>query len=404
MLNRILKVLKWFLAILMLFLVIIISLIRFTDGTISMSNKIILGYDEEMNRFQFFEKKTYNLSGIDGPYIIGNKLYSVNSDNNLDSIILNRIETLTVKVDNVDNDHFNLNLKDSIHFENDSYQMPDKLIAISDIEGNFDGFVSFLMANKVIDSTYNWIFDKGHLVLNGDLVDRGSNVTQVLWLVYKLEDQAKTKGGKVHYILGNHEVMNMEGNASYNKSKYKKVAQLISKEEDISDAVRFMYSQNSELGKWLQHKNVIEKIGNYVFVHGGLSPKILDYDISISEINDLARKYWLKNFTKDTMNQNVEEFIVGKEGVYWFRGLAIETENYSKVISTELDKILEQYNATKIIFGHTIMEEITKDYQGKTINIDVKHGQKKYSGMTKGILIQNGYEYIINDKGHKKLF
>jgi Calcineurin-like phosphoesterase len=401
-LKRVTKIFLWFMAIVLLFIIVLVLLVRFTDGTISISDKIVLGYDEENSRFQFLQKKSYDLNGIDGPYVIGNKLYSVNSDNNLDSITFDKKEELIVKVNNKDRDNFKLFLSDSIHFENDEYIMPDKLIAISDIEGNFDGFVSFLIANKVIDSTYNWSFDNGHLVLNGDFVDRGSNVTQVLWLIYKLDGQSKTKGGKVHYILGNHEIMNIQGNASYNKNKYKKVAQLLSKEENLSDAVRFMYSQNSELGKWLQHKNVIEKIGNYVFVHGGLSPKILNYDLSISQINELARKNWFKNFPEDAINQSAEQFIVGKEGVYWYRGLSVETDHYPKISESNLNKILEKYMSKCIIFGHSVVEDITKDYHGKTINIDVKHGQTKHSGMTKGILIENGREFIINDRGYKK--
>jgi len=50
------------------------------------------------------------------------------------------------------------------------------------------------------------------LVLVGDCVDRGQEVTQVLWLIYKLEIAAKNKGGSVHFVLGNHEIMNFQGN------------------------------------------------------------------------------------------------------------------------------------------------------------------------------------------------
>ena len=62
------------------------------------------------------------------------------------------------------------------------YPMPSKLIAVSDIEGNFEKFYKLLNANKVIDKNYNWIFGNGHLVIVGDLVDRGDHVTQCQWL------------------------------------------------------------------------------------------------------------------------------------------------------------------------------------------------------------------------------
>lgn len=395
------KILKWFVGIIILLILTAVILVRFTDGSINTPENVILGYDEERGRFQIWEKKTFNLNGIDGPYIIDNNLYRITSDNKFESTIIRRRDSLFVKVDNDDNDKFSFQLKDSIKLENETYNLPDKIIVISDIEGNFDAFSSFLLNNKVIDNNYNWIFGNGHLLLNGDFVDRGKNVTQVLWLIYKLENQADKQGGKVHYILGNHEIMNFQGNANYNKKKYKRVAQLISKNDSITVATKFMYSDKTELGKWLRSKNVIEKIGNYLFVHAGISPEILKYSVSISDINRIARDNWDKNLYDEEENNKVENFITGKKGIYWYRGLAQDYKYYEKIKETELNKVLKYYQADKIIFGHTVVEDITKEFKGKTINIDVKHGEEKNSEKTKGLLIENGIEYKIDGKGTK---
>jgi hypothetical protein len=395
------KILKWFVGIIILLILTAVILVRFTDGSINTPENVILGYDEERGRFQIWEKKTFNLNGIDGPYIIDNNLYRITSDNKFESTIIRRRDSLFVKVDNDDNDKFSFQLKDSIKLENETYNLPDKIIVISDIEGNFDAFSSFLLNNKVIDNNYNWIFGNGHLLLNGDFVDRGKNVTQVLWLIYKLENQADKQGGKVHYILGNHEIMNFQGNANYNKKKYKRVAQLISKNDSINVATKFMYSDKTELGKWLRSKNVIEKIGNYLFVHAGISPEILKYSVSISDINRIARDNWDKNLYDEEENNKVENFITGKKGIYWYRGLAQDYKYYEKIKETELNKVLKYYQADKIIFGHTVVEDITKEFKGKTINIDVKHGEEKKSEKTKGLLIENGIEYKIDGKGTK---
>ena len=395
------KILKWFVGIIILLILTAVILVRFTDGSINTPENVILGYDEERGRFQIWEKKTFNLNGIDGPYIIDNNLYRITSDNKFESTIIRRRDSLFVKVDNDDNDKFSFQLKDSIKLENETYNLPDKIIVISDIEGNFDAFSSFLLNNKVIDNNYNWIFGNGHLLLNGDFVDRGKNVTQVLWLIYKIENQADKQGGKVHYILGNHEIMNFQGNANYNKKKYKRVAQLISKNDSITVATKFMYSDKTELGKWLRSKNVIEKIGNYLFVHAGISPEILKYSVSISDINRIARDNWDKNLYDEEENNKVENFITGKKGIYWYRGLAQDYKYYEKIKETELNKVLKYYQADKIIFGHTVVEDITKEFKGKTINIDVKHGEEKKSEKTKGLLIENGIEYKIDGKGTK---
>lgn len=396
-----LKIIKWSIGILILFILLIISLVRFTDGTISSGDKVILGYDEERGIFQLFEKKTYDLGGIDGPYIVGDNLFEISKDNKLQSRTINRKDTIAIQADNLENDLFYIQLKDSITSEPEQYELPQRLIAISDIEGNFNGFSSFLKNNNVIDNKFNWVFGKGHLVLIGDFVDRGKNVTQVLWLIYKLENQAQKHGGKVHYILGNHEIMNLQGNSSYNQNKYKRVAQLISKKEDLKIATQYLYSHKTELGKWLRSKNVIEKIGDYIFVHGGISPEILKYKIPIFNINQIARENWDKDLYNEEESNKVENFVTGKKGVYWYRGLATDYKDYNKITQSELNKVLDFYAANKIIFGHTLKKDIAKEFNGQLIGIDVKHGQEKNSGKTKGVLIENGIEYKIDDNGVK---
>jgi len=206
------------------------------------------------------------LSGVDGPYVFGNINYSVYQDNSFHKNIIDNSRRIKVNTNCKELLEFTVLLKDTISIEKDNYKTPSKLIAISDIEGNFTGFYSFLFANKVIDKHANWIFGNGHLVLNGDFFDRGTEVTQVLWLIYHLENQAQIRGGKVHFILGNHEIMNLYGDVSYNDFKYMEVAKRITKQTAWDIGLRYLYSENSELGKWLRSKNIVEKIGENIFV------------------------------------------------------------------------------------------------------------------------------------------
>src|SRR5438874_3767401 len=101
------------------------------------------------------------------------------------------------------------------------YSQGNKVLAISDIEGNFYALKSILQANHVINNKYDWTYGTNHLVIPGDLIDRGGNVIPCLWLIYKLAIQAKESGGMVHYLLGNHEVMNLSGDFRYVHDKYK---------------------------------------------------------------------------------------------------------------------------------------------------------------------------------------
>jgi hypothetical protein len=77
------------------------------------------------------------------------------------------------------------------------------------------------------------------------------------------------------------------------------------------------------------------------------------------------------------------------------------TNTTTKSKRTNSTKYLNFYQAEKIVFGHSVMEDITKEFDGKTINTDVKHGQEKNSDKTKGLLIENGIEYKIDGKGTK---
>src|SRR6476469_8027996 len=110
---------------------------------------------------------------------------------------------------------FQVKLKKDLQIENSETPKVNKLFILSDIEGNFGSLRKLLVAGKVIDEDFNWTFGNGHLVLVGDFFDRGLHVTEVLWLIYSLEDKAKAAGGYVHFVLGNHEIMNLGGDLRY---------------------------------------------------------------------------------------------------------------------------------------------------------------------------------------------
>ena len=98
-----------------------------------------------------------------------------------------------------------------------------------DVEGNFSALRKLLQANKIITEDFNWQFGKGHLVLIGDFFDRGEQVTELLWFIYSLEEKAKDAGGYVHFILGNHEIMNLSADLRYVNKIFRKCGFIRSK-------------------------------------------------------------------------------------------------------------------------------------------------------------------------------
>jgi hypothetical protein len=101
------------------------------------------------------------------------------------------------------------------------------LFIVADTHGEYEILVELLQKHRIIDAALRWSFRKGHLVFLGDVFDRGPNQTEILWLIYKLEAEAKQARGGVHLVLGNHEYMLMTGDVRYLNSKYVRTARTL---------------------------------------------------------------------------------------------------------------------------------------------------------------------------------
>lgn len=280
---------------------------------------------------------------------------------------------------------FTVSMKPELSMEPSVYRDNRSIVAISDIEGNFQEFRELLQAAGVIDRYLIWDFGDGHLVLTGDFFDRGTMVTECLWLIYKLEEEAKKSGGRVHFILGNHETMNLQGDTRYVNAKYQLTANTL--DVPLSE----LYSKNNELGRWLRTKNIMVKIGDHLFVHAGISQKINNLNLSIVQINTLARPVLdlYQKHENDTL-----QTIMWSVGPLWYRGY------YGKESIPEvIDRTLEQYEVSRIITGHTVVaDSISTWYNGKVINIDTRHSE----GFSEALLIENGNYYAIDKTGRKR--
>jgi len=102
----------------------------------------------------------------------------------------------------------------------DKFTEVQKIFAISDIHGKFDQMIKLLKGNDIVDGNLNWSWGNGHLVIAGDVFDRGDKMTEALWFIHQLEKEAKRYGGCVHFVLGNHEVMVLRGDLRYVNEKY----------------------------------------------------------------------------------------------------------------------------------------------------------------------------------------
>ncbi|MFN0255621.1 metallophosphoesterase [Pedobacter ureilyticus] len=286
--------------------------------------------------------------------------------------------------------NFSVSLKKSLQNEPAVFAQPSKMFVVSDIEGQFVGFRNLLLANKVIDEQYNWTYGKGHLIICGDLFDRGLSVTETIWFIYKLEELAKKAGGYVHTILGNHDIMNLSGDLRYVQPKYMESAKLM--EVDYMT----LYDKNSELGRWLRTKNTIEKIGDNLCMHAGVSPIINELGHSVAQINTLCRPFYdqVKQL-QGVGDPKIDPFFKGKSSLFWYRGYFFEP----KATEVEVTKTLDIFNVKRVIVGHTIVKgNVAFYYGGKVLGIDVN----RHGGDHQAAVFENGEWFAVNEKAERR--
>ena len=238
----------------------------------------------------------------------------------------------------------------------------EHIAVVSDIHGQYELLVQLLQANGIIDQAKNWAFAEGHLVILGDIFDRGHAVTECMWLIYELQQQAEERGGRVHYVLGNHELMVLKGDLAFTNPKYRKAAEI------LGIPYSELYAGNTQMGQWLRTRPAMLKINDYLFVHGGISAAVADQKWDIEEINRLY--YEALDSGKEG---EAYSLLLGPAGLLWYRGF-LKDKGYG----TTLKAILRQYGATAMVCGHTTFSHIEERYEGTLYLVDagMKYGRQ----------------------------
>lgn len=276
--------------------------------------------------------------------------------------------------------YFSIRLKGSMDTERSEYRRPERMFIVSDIEGNFNSFCKLLYRAKVVNKRLQWIFGDNHLVILGDCFDRGMEVAECLWLIYSLEERAKKQGGYVHFILGNHEIMNMNGDWRYIHPKYA---------QRRNGDIAAIYSGNNELWRWLRTKNVIEKVGDVLFVHAGISNDLIELQLGIDAINEIARLYY-NNAENAFENLQASIIYANETSPFWYRGYYQST-----VPESLIDATLKHFNVSTIVTGHTLIDHINTFYNGKVINVNTNHSMEN----SEGLLIADSRLYRVKTNG-----
>ena len=265
-----------------------------------------------------------------------------------------------------------------------NYRQARKTFILSDIHGKMDIAVELLMRNGIVDKELNWSFGRNHLVVIGDVFDRGEDVTQILWLLYKLEDEAEKAGGRLSFLLGNHEPMVLAGDLRYTEEKYLDVA------DTLGLTVPGLYGSNTELGRWLATRNTIEKAGRQIFVHAGLGSEMPGLGLSIPDINVAVSSGLFKD-REQRYADPILKTLYTNPGPVWYRGLVLDDERYNPITPDGLDAVLDYFDADRMFIGHTVMDDVTFLWDGRVIAVNVDCEENLRSGSGLAVMLRRGH-------------
>lgn len=228
----------------------------------------------------------------------------------------------------------------------------DSLFVVGDVHGQFDRLVALLENAGLVDPGLRWTGGRSHLVLLGDLFDRGPDVTRTLWLLYRLEEEAEAAGGRVHVVLGNHEIMALSGDHRYVHPG----EMLLSAYHGLPYHALFDPG-GSVLGRWLAGKPALLKVDRVLLAHGGVSAAWLDHTVSSFDDSLAAR------FREGELEAPLFQ---GEESVLWHRGYVT-----GDTPGAELDRVLEHFDADLHVVANTPVETIREGYGGRLVAVDL---------------------------------
>lgn len=230
--------------------------------------------------------------------------------------------------------------------------LPRTVLAVSDVHGRFEALRRLLRAHRVTDDRGRWTFGTGHLVVVGDVVDKGPRQTECLWLLRSLEPQARRAGGRVHLLLGNHEGLNLRSDYRYAHPRYRVLR------ERGGDPL----SPESELGRFLRSRSAALKLGPWLFLHAGVGPAVLGRGASLADI---------EAGVKGEIGSRPEKaFWLGSEGPLWYRGLIPGRRERGDATPGHVADLLARFGVRGVVVGHSSLERVTAFHGGRVIGVD----------------------------------
>jgi hypothetical protein len=211
------------------------------------------------------------------------------------------------------------------------------VIAIGDLHGDVRALGAIGRACGLVDEEGSWSGEQAHVVLMGDLLG-GPRSRLLIGAIMRLEGEAIGQGGRIHTLLGNHDVLPVAGRM-----------------EKMSKKERAMYGDDDfrtgALAEWIRGRPTVLKIGDSLFVHAGIDRWALYTDPT--EINAGVRA-WIA-YEQGVAKKPPKEtrWMVEEDGPLFTRAFRARAEGNDGPPRKVLRAILERLGATRLVLGHS---------------------------------------------------
>ena len=273
----------------------------------------------------------------------------------------------------------------------------NRIIVIGDIHGDLKVLKKCLTIAGCINQKDQWTGGDTIVVQVGDQIDscrfdgvnpcNQPNVTdndvaedvKILYYLTDLHNKAEVFGGAVYSLIGNHEMLNVDGDMTYvsyeNINEFKDYVD--SEGNLFTDPViarKYAFKPGHDIANFLAcTRQMALIIGSNLFVHAGIVPEIVN-KYSVKDLNRILSLYLLDELENPREFHDI--FLSASVSPLWNRTFGNINQTHQRC--AELMKPLEQvYKVGKIYVGHTPMmtKGITSTCDDKVFLVDVGMGK-----------------------------
>lgn len=266
---------------------------------------------------------------------------------------------------------------------------PGRVVAIGDIHADIGALRRAFQLAGATNASDEWIGGTLTIVQLGDLIGRGDEERQVLDYVFEMQHKAAAAGGAVHALIGNHEVF---GGRVDNQAvgpnpfpAWEEVDGLRRDDPRLLHLPPHARARGAALmaggpyARRIAAFPVVLKIGDTVFVHGGVVPRWARY--GIERINHEVRQWLMGLAPEPDAALGVDD----GDRVMWTRQFSA---NVGAADCAVLEESLRILGARRMVVAHTVHAEITARCDGRVWAVDVGMS-RAYGGQVQVLEIVN---------------